>query len=205
MDQEQSLWALPGLRRLRWPLFSPITSIRVLDNGDDDSSSWRPFVQTQNDSSGEQRHEQQEFHPVAADPVSDPPMSSIVVSRLETVETWINFWHEIHYTNYLAEYEPEGGVVGAPCVCCGARPFKRPDPLEVSASDAPFVTVRDYVAAVHPWLLGIEEMILQLSDCSDSLVEGPWMDGYEPTRRRFWVEARFLNEVILTVNEQEES
>lgn len=93
-----------------------------------------------------------------------PPVSSISVGVYQ-LDEWEDEWVEVHREDYSADrrtiavedgeedtYDDDGTPVRI-LHCCG---FDRPSPpttLEVRASTAPYVTIHDYVTAVHPWLM----------------------------------------------------
>lgn len=56
--------------------------------------------------------------------------------------------------------------------CGDKRPRAAPE-LVVKASDKPYVTIHDYVSAVHPWLLGLHNDIFLVKNVFNGLVPLP--------------------------------
>ena len=114
------------------------------------------------------------WHSISQEPLTIPEVSSLslVVSDLEDyVVNWLD-GHEPHADLDSDNCEfgqlDGGGSETELLRCCGTdRPREIP-PLLVKASVKPFVTVHDYVSAVHPWLLGLRGKILwALSDINE--------------------------------------
>ncbi|KAK1767266.1 hypothetical protein QBC33DRAFT_537816 [Phialemonium atrogriseum] len=157
---------------LHWPLFEPITAIQVLDDPTDPSSQKRPF-----------QNPDGTFHAIAALPITSPPVALVEVNVKEIEESYDSFIDE-HLRSVDEEYEPEGGVDGAKCTCCGFQPLLRPK-LMVHSSSAKGadITLRDYVTQLHAWLLSLEDTILR------AVAQPPHLMGDEkrPPGGRFWV------------------
>jgi hypothetical protein len=156
--------------RLRWYISGPSgAGIRVMDDATDATSQLRPFK----DPVGSSRH------PVADASITDPPVSSVRVTA-NALNDWAGWWEEEHWGHTTddggggsvwADPHPDdehGRFVddeqgcrrrGSLLRCCGEdRPASGDDApaCVVRAADRPFVTVGDFVAAVEPWLAGLD-------------------------------------------------
>ncbi|KAH6983655.1 hypothetical protein BKA56DRAFT_520050 [Ilyonectria sp. MPI-CAGE-AT-0026] len=79
------------------------------------------------------------WHPISQESLTEPRVSSISVSILP-----LNDWRTI-----LAR-------------CCGENRPKNLAPLEVQALHTPYVTIHDYVMALHPVLMGLRQNALSI-------------------------------------------
>lgn len=86
-------------------------------------------------------------------PLVEPKISSITVG-LTQFERWVDEWDEY---NCRVELDTEGCVFGEdsdgdPLLleCYGEDRPRPPPPVVVRASEKPYVTVPDYLTAVHP-------------------------------------------------------
>ncbi|KAM3501682.1 hypothetical protein MY11210_009308, partial [Beauveria gryllotalpidicola] len=135
------------------------------------------------------------WHEIAFLPVQQPPVSSIVAS-LEFLNDWEHDWVEHHQHHEGAEFVTYGELSDEdrPYAremkedgsweedsdteflnkCCGrGRPmYWRDLKLYVAASpDRGFVTIKDYVSALHPWLMSLREDLVEAK--VDSLLSAP--------------------------------
>jgi hypothetical protein len=113
-------------------------------------------------------------------PLTEPKVSSITVS-VDTLDVWEDYWledHEEHSSpggsgepsarygelpDLGPEDEGEEGSDDHLLICCDEiRPRGKAVELVVkpAAGENGFITVHDYVSAVHPWLASIQEDIL---------------------------------------------
>ncbi|KAF2271268.1 uncharacterized protein EI97DRAFT_364717, partial [Westerdykella ornata] len=123
-------------------------------------------------------------------PLTEPKISSVTV-RVQQLECWEDEWMEVHGEHDdpgedgigecgnavfgpLDDYDPDSDGEGLSKFvhllrCCGAdRPRKKKASLVVKASGE-YLTIHDYVVAVHPWLLRLRDDILAASgDLLDS-------------------------------------
>jgi hypothetical protein len=99
------------------------------------------------------------WHPVSESPITEPPVASLEVKETNLMD-WCDSWWTANQEGLDETDEPEG-----------EPPEFRP--LVVSASNGEFVTVHDYVTAVHPWLMGQREQILKARNTAED-------DDYEP-------------------------
>ncbi len=140
--------------RLRWYLSGPILAkIHVLESAFDATSPQSPYQQSPDSDS---------FHSISTSPISYPPVSSITVT-VGLLDNWAESWEDVHI--HCAEPERERVTTlpdGTKHLerCCGTdRPGPSPS-LTVTAGGGDlgpgFVTIHDYVTAVHPWLLAHE-------------------------------------------------
>ncbi|KAI7777445.1 hypothetical protein LA080_003540 [Diaporthe eres] len=114
------------------------------------------------------------WHPISREPLTQPKVSSILVS-VDDLEDFPSVWLDGHEPH--AEPDSDDcvfGRLGAEGAgdaedgdgevellrCCGTDLPREIPPLLVEAAEGPYVTVHDYVAAVHPWLLGLRGNIL---------------------------------------------
>ena len=100
------------------------------------------------------------YHTISTSPIIDPPFFSISVA-VDEVDLWEEDWLEGHESHAFEgeEWEPgdeEHGYPGKLRAFCGEHRPKGPPPLLVAASTRPYVTVHDFVTAVHPWISDLE-------------------------------------------------
>ncbi|KAE9375504.1 hypothetical protein N431DRAFT_403125 [Stipitochalara longipes BDJ] len=168
-------------KRLFWPLdgvFPTAISVMKTPRSPD---SLDPYFQPDAVGSGSGSGT---WHEISQLPVTDPKVSSVEVSVYD-LESWRNRWLEQHREHiegeyvtygdlndderpYPSEMKEEGGWESdsdTPYLvrCCGEdRPHNEVARLVITPStDNHFVTVQDYVSAVHPWLMSLREDILQ--------------------------------------------
>ena len=164
-------------QRLYWALRGPLaSSVAVLDRPPREGShTFAPFYDAATGA----------YHPIAALPVSEPRVSSMTI-HVQLLQDWEDNWDNWHFQHSEPGMESEGcewGVLGGeqnaedvdidslvPLRCCGdPRPIGKDASLVVRASnagdedggkDGSFISVRDYVTAVHPWLMNLRNDIL---------------------------------------------
>lgn len=154
------------MQRIRWKPFGPLAdSIYVAENSSEPSSPQQPY-QTGPTS----------FHPISASPLSEPPISSITVTQSD-LEYWEEDWVEEHVPHAdddqavwidlppgtVREEEVDGddGEGRKLMRCCGTSRPVVPPALTVRSTSQQFVTIHDYITAVHPWLQTIKGSILE--------------------------------------------
>lgn len=110
-------------------------------------------------------------HPISQLPISEPRVSSITVHVSELAD-WEGNWEEAHFDLIADEEGDDSG--GVDRIECGGmeRPVGKDASIVVigtggvteggggGGSSSGFVTVHDFVAAVHPWLMGLRSDIL---------------------------------------------
>lgn len=113
-------------------------------------------------------------HAVSQASLMEPPVSSATV-RIQCIDDWEQIWANQHWSCGEAEWntpEQNPGRLGPRPVdealgpklfvleCCGQkRPWAYDTQLEVTAQGE-FLTVHDYVSAVHPWLMARRDTVL---------------------------------------------
>ncbi|KAF6791670.1 hypothetical protein CSOJ01_14310 [Colletotrichum sojae] len=154
VESGRSIWPSADFFRLRWYLRGPVEdSIRVIANPFDSTSPQEPYQTTVPD--GGVR-----VHPVSQACLTNIPVSSITVT-VRALDTWEESWQDAHREIDEGDKEYEQLADGTRRL---ARAYgeDRPGPpptCVVRASAQPFVTVGDYVGAVHPWLRALEDDI----------------------------------------------
>jgi hypothetical protein len=121
-----------------------------------------------------------EFHPVSQAPLTDSRIASATVSVC-CLDRWEDEWVTMHdqcWDGPEEGWEPDPEIVRYGTIpgeeleyedspgcehlmrCCGMdRPRDKAARLEVQATGE-FLTVHEFVSAVHPWLMGLREDIL---------------------------------------------
>jgi hypothetical protein len=160
-------------RRLYWTMSGPLTSaIYVMDDKwyDPEVPLEQYCLQTQPTLT---------WASIAQSPLTEPKISSVSV-YISPLHEWEDDWMELHaehgepdeedalgsdfiHFGPLPDYSSDSDEEGPQqkLLCCGEkRPRKTKVKLEVTAA-GPYLTVHDYVSAVHPWVLGLRERIVQ--------------------------------------------
>ncbi|KXH40423.1 hypothetical protein CSIM01_10171 [Colletotrichum simmondsii] len=137
----------PATDRLFWTLNGPLESaIQVTPNryyepGDVMEPYFRP-VSAEESASGLEPS----WHPVSQESLMAPPVTTITV-RVEALDEWEQLWAELN--RYCV----------ADTLTDPNRPRAKDVQLEVTTAGT-FLTIHEYVSAVHPWLMGMRERIL---------------------------------------------
>jgi len=150
--------------RIRWPIFGELSDIMVIDDPTDASSTARPFKTADG------------WHPIAAAPVSYPPISATQISvfALENWAVWADeqCWYceceECHHAieGQLAPVhcrgrnpvdDGEGDDLPDCCDCPGR--YRAPDPILVTNPEGGAVTILDVITKAHPYLNAHEKEI----------------------------------------------
>jgi len=113
-------------------------------------------------------------HAVSQASLIEPPVSSATV-RIQCIDDWEQIWADQHWSCGEAEWntpEQNPGRLGPRpddkaqdprlfvLECCGQkRPWAYDTQLEVTAQGE-FLTVHEYVSAVHPWLMARRDTVL---------------------------------------------
>lgn len=137
--------------RIGWILQDPLEdSIFVMDNANEPSGPRQPGFQPGTAPDGGPN-----LHPVAHLSLCEPPISSIIVSVGE-LQYAAEYWGDMH------TYDPDDDPK-SPCGCCGLSPPPEDETLAVVAGkEGGFVTIGDYIAAVHPWLMSFRSAFLTI-------------------------------------------
>ncbi|KAK2012466.1 hypothetical protein LZ32DRAFT_305040 [Colletotrichum eremochloae] len=97
------------------------------------------------------------WHPISQESLMDPPVTTITV-RVQCIDSWEELWVDLYRDQIDTRTDPR-------------RPRAQDVQLEVKAS-GPFLTVHEYVSAVHPWLMGLRERILDAK--GRTRLQPPW-------------------------------
>nr|XP_036574414.1 uncharacterized protein CTRU02_15636 [Colletotrichum truncatum]KAF6780842.1 hypothetical protein CTRU02_15636 [Colletotrichum truncatum] len=115
------------------------------------------------------------------------PKSNLLAKKIDVLERWQREWiewHERHASpdndncvfgelpdndiptsesssNEGKEKEDVHSDEGELLRCCGTDRPKRALPLVIEASNTEYITIDDYVSALHPWLMGLRKDIIQ--------------------------------------------
>ncbi|KAK1825958.1 hypothetical protein QBC39DRAFT_399514 [Podospora conica] len=125
------------------------------------------------------------WHAVSQESLLNPPASSINV-RISCIDDWELLWVDLHRDCYDAVVagsiwrilgpRPGDKTLDAPMYvlrCCGQdRPWSQDVQLDVVAGAGAFVTIYKYVSAVHPWLIGMRNTLLDALGKLDG--KPPW-------------------------------
>ncbi|KAG6001334.1 hypothetical protein E4U21_004432 [Claviceps maximensis] len=155
----------PEALRLHWTISGPISeAVFVLDEINDPAGPRQPAIQQ-----AKTTQESPKLHPISQLSLYEPPVSSVTVEAAER-ENWAGMWPDLHVSWDLSDlyglwYDEDG-----PCGCCGRIPPAEGRTVTVRAKDEEnFITIGDYVAAVHPWLLDLrEDLLWALSQDADA-------------------------------------
>lgn len=177
---QESVRLTDAAKRLLWTLPGPLsTSVMVMaEQQNPDSPREAYFQQTLGGAS---------WHAIASEALTEPRVSSIAV-MVDDLYIWVDQWEESHRH---AEPGDEGCVFGRDpeeeaaegerdddadadddddedelvlLRCCGMNRPKIHTPLVVKpppASGRQYITVHDYLSAVHPWLIAQWDDILE--------------------------------------------
>ena len=140
------------VRRLRWPLNGPLaTSVQVMKDRwiDPDPDAAPPEPYCQQAAAADDDGTITSWHAVAQSPFTEPKVSSVTI-YVDPLEDWEWQWLEMN--------EPYPNDPGGSCAV-GERPVDKEVRLEVKAAGE-FLTIHDYVSAVHPLLMGLRGDLL---------------------------------------------
>ncbi|OIW29558.1 hypothetical protein CONLIGDRAFT_680401 [Coniochaeta ligniaria NRRL 30616] len=139
-------------QRLRWVLDGPLeTAIAVLKQPyHDPDTTPEPYCTLQGN--------ELVWHAVTQAPYTEPKVSSVTVSVTE-IDDWEYQWSELHYrhTDPPDGDDDDEDEDDWPSECCGDHA----DTKLVVKATGEYVTVHDYVSAVHPWLLRKHDELLE--------------------------------------------
>jgi hypothetical protein len=166
--------------RLRWFVRGgpPEDRLKVLTNVYDKDSAQEPYL-TRTTASDDNMSlpaastPEVQLHPVASGSITNPPVSSVSVT-ISVLKGWYAGWweaHKHHPDDQLfraagdqrsdgsddGRYDPDGAPKS--CPCGSVAPGPGPEIVVEPAGGRPFVTVGDYVATLHPWLVEHEALI----------------------------------------------
>ncbi|KFA69004.1 hypothetical protein S40285_10690 [Stachybotrys chlorohalonatus IBT 40285] len=87
------------------------------------------------------------WHPVSQESLMEPQVPAVIV-RIACIDSWAQLWVDLHRDCLDTNNDHQ-------------RPRAKDTQLEVTAGGA-FLTAHEYVSAVHPWLMGMREMLLDV-------------------------------------------
>ncbi|KAF1842322.1 uncharacterized protein K460DRAFT_409737 [Cucurbitaria berberidis CBS 394.84] len=159
-------------QRLQWTLEGPLSSaIRVMED---------TYYTSQTPSAPYFDKATATWSPVSQSALTEPKISSVNVC-VEQLQEWETQWLEFHFDHteagdhnegndevrygMLPDFDPETDEDEEShehlLRCCGGeRPRGKAVSLLVKATGE-FLTIHDYVSAVHPWLMSLREDLLQ--------------------------------------------
>lgn len=150
---------LPSIAAMRliWTLDGPLTSLMVMNEGRDPDAPLEPYYQQTGEGTG--------WHAIAEMPLTRHKISSVTVN-IRPFERWAEDWEESHRhadpgIPGCVFGEAEDEETDPPLLrCCGEERPSDTAPVLVRASAKPYLTVHDYLSAVHPWLMERKGRIL---------------------------------------------
>ncbi|CCF42469.1 hypothetical protein CH063_02844 [Colletotrichum higginsianum] len=86
------------------------------------------------------------WHPVSQESLMVPQVPTVTV-RIYCLDDWEQLWVEFNRYCLDTKNDPR-------------RPRAKDVELEVTAGSGAFLTIHEYVSAVHPWLMGMRERLL---------------------------------------------
>jgi hypothetical protein len=110
------------------------------------------------------------WHAISAAPVTQPPVTNLFVEVWQ-FQQWEYDWEDRHIKDLDRIFRNDSGEETTDSAdedgnpydlirCCGSNRPPEPVKLEVRASHKPFVTIHDYLATIHPWLMSQRNTIL---------------------------------------------
>ncbi|KAI1123312.1 hypothetical protein F5Y10DRAFT_55956 [Nemania abortiva] len=140
-------WISMPARRLFWTLNGPLsTSIFVMAEDRNPDGPREPyFRQTPAGTS---------WHPISQEPITEEPIASLTVTE-QHLDEWQDEWWTLNQEGFDEDVQPDPADIPPTF-----------EPLVVTAS-GDFVTVHDFVSAVHPWLMERREQILRATNLAD--------------------------------------
>lgn len=193
--------------RIRWQPFGSLEeSIQVAENARSPPSPQDPAYHPATTTPASP-------HPVSASSLTEPPISSITVTQ-DDLSHWEDDWVDEHLPHADdddgvstwvdgadsddededEDDADEGGDDGLGrnlARCCGQSRPRAPAPLVVGPSTKPYLTVDDYVMAVHAWFRTHRDSILA--------ARGVHQDGPVPASTSFY--ANFLGLDTITLDD----
>lgn len=141
-----------------------------------------------NPNSSEPYYQNNQYHPLASDPIFQPECNSITVN-VYCLQDWEWDWSEAHLGcgdvwGQIPGREPvfdgDGNAIERLLACntCGEeRPVDKNATITVTPATGDFVTVHDYVSTVQPWLMQLrgdieKALVVHSERLSEDLVVG---------------------------------
>ncbi|KAH7317038.1 hypothetical protein B0I35DRAFT_410149 [Stachybotrys elegans] len=106
-------------------------------------------------------------HPIAHEPATAPQVAILTVGE-DSLNYWQDEWWTINQEGYDEDVQPD--------------PDEEPPlfkPLTIVASNGSFITINDYVSALHPWLIQRLDLILR--------AKFVWDDHYTRDHSASWL------------------
>lgn len=159
-----------GFERFRWPAFAPFHEIKVLRDSSN-AESEQDLYQVQADDGTFS------LHPIAGEPYTNPPISSLRTS-VDILDHYgsRDTWEDLHTVD-----RPEDDSE-VPCECCGRMPYRAPQPLIIRANSKAYVTIGDIVSQVHQYVIDLREDVLEALGAAGEYV------GERGPDHTFWVD-----------------
>lgn len=174
----------PEARRLFWSLDGPLASSVHFMATESSPDSLEPCVRS------EEGNTVTAWHPAAHAPLTIPYISSVTV-RVDTIDEWEETWLEVHQDHAdpdqadedgsanrgearfgeLPDYDPDEDEEPPHLLkcCTTVRPRGKKTSVVVephsTRDGSRYVTIQDYVATVHPWLMSMHEDIRWAVNC----------------------------------------
>ncbi|KAH8812143.1 hypothetical protein F5884DRAFT_784533 [Xylogone sp. PMI_703] len=172
-NSQQHIRLSPDAQSLFWSLDGPLTSSIWIMESARNPDSLEPYCRQTTGTDTD-------WHPASQSPLTEPKVSSVTVTVYD-LELWEDQWLDVHRDHAdpeggdengdgvefgeLPDYNPDEDEEGPEhlLMCCGTkRPRGKAARLVVkpTASGNGFLTIHDYVSAVHPWLMSLREDLL---------------------------------------------
>ncbi|KLU87177.1 hypothetical protein MAPG_06180 [Magnaporthiopsis poae ATCC 64411] len=166
LPEGQVIWVPPGLvgppiydpgpppnmislagRRLYWTLQGPLASSAISVMAEDlNPDGQRELYYRPHEPAATA------WHPISQESIMEQPVTSLTVTEYN-LDYWQDGWYDLNI-------EPNSDILDADADYFPGMPPKF-DPVVVSASNGQFVTVHDYLSALHPWLMDHRMLILR--------------------------------------------
>lgn len=151
-------------RRLTWTLQGPLATSVFVSAGPNDAKGPRESYVLETTSGPV-------WHTVSLEPLTRPRISSLSV-KVRQLDYWADDWEEWHRHaepgDSRCEFRDAALVTGDAdddprlVYCCGETRPPIHTPLRIKArKDLGYITIHDYVSAVHPWLLELRQDMLR--------------------------------------------
>ncbi|KAH6866114.1 hypothetical protein B0T10DRAFT_554158 [Thelonectria olida] len=142
-------------KRLFWTLQGPLeSSIFVLEDVNNPLGPREPYCR--------QASAETSWHPISQEPLTQSRETSLSV-RISPLDTWKLDWFESHEhadpDDPSCVYELVNGHMSL-VQCCGEDKPTNLAPFAVKVSDKPYLSIHDFITAVHPVLMGLRQDLL---------------------------------------------
>ncbi|KAJ0158730.1 hypothetical protein CTA2_11005 [Colletotrichum tanaceti] len=132
----------PSSKRLHWMLNGPLESaIEVApDQYYEPGAVMEPYYRPGDADAAPN------WHPVSQESLMEPPVQTVTVT-IYCLDDWEQHWVELNRYCLDTKNDPR-------------RPRSKDAELKVTAGSGAFLTIHEYVSAVHPWLMGMRDRLL---------------------------------------------